>query len=360
MVNKGWAVAATAFLLWFGSSANAQCPEIGFIQCDSQSNGILVSWNPPANSYANLNLLRDGQVVATLDGQSLSHFDSPPGPGVYLYQVTADCGATSFFCSGQVGVLATYTADQVSGVPGSTVDVQVRASTQDCDGVMGGSFGLRYDPSVLTITETFVSGSLANLNFNAGPGLQSTNLNPAAPPGMVGVTFAFVADITPPIDQVVPVGMAEGILTLRCEINPNATIGQVSPLEFTDVLGSPSVAVTLVVEDLGLAPTMPPEDGSVTILDTVVNLFVRGDANSDGILGVIDGILVLSYLFLGDDIGCLNSADFTDDGVLSILDGILLLEYLFLGGTAPPAPFPSCGMDPTSGSLDCNAASSCL
>ena len=360
MLNKSCAVIATALLLLcFGTSAGAQCPDIGFVQCDSQPNGILVTWNPPANSYSNLNVVRNGQVVAQLDGQALSFLDTPGAPGVYTYQVTADCGATSFACQGQTGVEATYTADHVTGAPGTLVEAHVRTATQNCNGVTSGSFGLRYDSSLLTVTEILVSGSLAALNFSGGPGLQFPNANPAAPPGVTGVTFGFVTDISPPLDQFVPVGMNEQILTVRFQISPNAQVGESSTLEFTEELGSPTVAVRISVDQLELSPTSPPESGSVTVLDTVANVFVRGDANLDGNIAILDGILVLSHLFLGEPINCENSADFTDDGVLSILDGIQLLSFLFLGGSAPAAPYPNCGMDPTSGSLDCEIAVNC-
>jgi hypothetical protein len=33
-----------------------------------------------------------------------------------------------------------------------------------------------------------------------------------------------------------------------------------------------------------------------------------------------------------------------------------VLLHLFLGEQAPPAPFPSCGVDPTPDSLDCRSS----
>ncbi len=76
--------------------------------------------------------------------------------------------------------------------------------------------------------------------------------------------------------------------------------------------------------------------------------FIRGDADLNGVMELTDAIRILGYLFLGDVLpDCSDAADATDDGVLDITDPIRILSFLYLGGEAPPAPFPSCGLDPT-------------
>ena len=40
-------------------------------------------------------------------------------------------------------------------------------------------------------------------------------------------------------------------------------------------------------------------------------------------------------------------------GVVNITDAIYTYNFLFLGGPAPPAPYPSCGADPTADDLTC-------
>lgn len=84
--------------------------------------------------------------------------------------------------------------------------------------------------------------------------------------------------------------------------------------------------------------------------------FLRGEANSDGTRDISDASFILGYLFLGGTPpGCLDSADVNDDGTLDISDPVTLLGHLFTG-TSPvlPAPFETCGGDPTPDNLGCN------
>lgn len=83
---------------------------------------------------------------------------------------------------------------------------------------------------------------------------------------------------------------------------------------------------------------------------------LRGDANNDGVVSSSDATFINSYLFSGGPTPtCRDTADVNDDGQIDISDSIYLLNYLQQGGPAPPAPFPSCGHDPTSDSLGCGS-----
>jgi hypothetical protein len=48
-----------------------------------------------------------------------------------------------------------------------------------------------------------------------------------------------------------------------------------------------------------------------------------------------------------------TAADFDDNGVVNITDVIGVLDYLINSGTAPAAPFPGPGVDPTEDSREC-------
>ena len=50
---------------------------------------------------------------------------------------------------------------------------------------------------------------------------------------------------------------------------------------------------------------------------------------------------------------CRDAVDVNDDGAEGLVDAILLLTYMFQGGEAPPAPFPEADIDPTADSLGC-------
>lgn len=75
--------------------------------------------------------------------------------------------------------------------------------------------------------------------------------------------------------------------------------------------------------------------------------FIRGDANSDGLVNITDAIFILEYLFKGNAaVSCLDSADINDDGTVDLSDAVKLLFVLF-AGAAMPAPADACGVDPT-------------
>ncbi len=95
--------------------------------------------------------------------------------------------------------------------------------------------------------------------------------------------------------------------------------------------------------------------GALVELLTIPQIpFLRGDANGSGAVNLADVVMILSYLFSGTSVGCLDAIDANDSGSPNLADAVYLLAYLFTGGTAPAAPFPSVGPDPTDlDTLDC-------
>ena len=89
--------------------------------------------------------------------------------------------------------------------------------------------------------------------------------------------------------------------------------------------------------------------------------FRRGDANADGRTDISDAVEVLRFLFAGTAAPlCEDAADANDDGSVNVADAVSLLAYLFGGGPPPPAPFASCGFDPSDGEgLTCAAYPPC-
>ena len=101
----------------------------------------------------------------------------------------------------------------------------------------------------------------------------------------------------------------------------------------------------------------------VTVSGVPGTPFVRGDADSSGVIDLTDGVVVLNFLFLGGpQPACGDAADADDTGEHNITDAIFVLNWLFLGGEAPPEPTPStggypaedCGLDPTKDALGCD------
>ena len=82
--------------------------------------------------------------------------------------------------------------------------------------------------------------------------------------------------------------------------------------------------------------------------------FIRGDANSDGIVDLTDAIYLLNFLFQGGPTSkCQDAVDTNDDGIVDLTDAIYLLNHLFVGGKSPHSPYPGAGSDPTKDQLSC-------
>jgi len=107
--------------------------------------------------------------------------------------------------------------------------------------------------------------------------------------------------------------------------------------------------------------TVTTTGGSDTVAEGYLctNTFRRGDANCDGAsdenpgINIADAVYMLDYLFNQGPSKCLDAHDANDDGRADISDAVYVLMYLFGGGSAPPAPFPTLGTDPTPPSLGC-------
>ncbi len=87
--------------------------------------------------------------------------------------------------------------------------------------------------------------------------------------------------------------------------------------------------------------------------------FRRGDGNGDGSLDIGDAVFILQVLFSGAPAECQDALDGNDDGGSDIADVVYILAYTFSGGTAPAAPFPGCGVDPTADPLGCVHVATC-
>jgi hypothetical protein len=73
-------------------------------------------------------------------------------------------------------------------------------------------------------------------------------------------------------------------------------------------------------------------------------LFLRGDSDCNSQIDIVDAILILSHLFLGNKAPCCQAgADANDDSEVDVSDPIMLLDFMFIGGSPLPPPFPGCG-----------------
>ncbi|MEE2857975.1 MAG: hypothetical protein VX949_11320 [Planctomycetota bacterium] len=76
-------------------------------------------------------------------------------------------------------------------------------------------------------------------------------------------------------------------------------------------------------------------------------VFIRGDANHDGVVDLSDGIESLLVIFGITSSSCLEALDVDDDGRLTLSDPIRIFDHVFGEGPAPGTPYPEYGPDPT-------------
>ncbi len=105
---------------------------------------------------------------------------------------------------------------------------------------------------------------------------------------------------------------------------------------------------------------MAPFEYSVRVAGTGATRFLRGDANADGEVDLSDAVFALLYAFAGGSPPpCLKSGDSNDDGSIDASDAIRTLRFLFTSEAPLPAPYPSCGLDPTPDALSCGSHVPC-
>ena len=64
-------------------------------------------------------------------------------------------------------------------------------------------------------------------------------------------------------------------------------------------------------------------------IDSCETPFSRGNINTDDSLDLSDAISLLGFIFFGEPIPCMATADINDDEVIDLTDPILLLDYLY-------------------------------
>lgn len=226
------------------------------------------------------------------------------------------------------------------------------------DLVQGWSFGVCHDPSELTLNSVSDGADVATLNGGGPPSFLFTEAGVDGARMLVVVDF-FMANLLDPVN------MPYQLLGLNYTLTaPNGTTSVVS---YCDVLGTPPVAIEVVVGGFGINPTT--NSGAVAIGGGGTTPFIRGDCSGDGSNNIADVIFLLGFLFPTDqdgdgipdpnNISCQDACDGNDDGGLNIPDAVAVLGSLF-GQPAVPLPPPStCDPDGTPDMLTCASFPGC-
>lgn len=197
-------------------------------------------------------------------------------------------------------------------------------------GTQGFSMGVLNDPGQVRPVSIDDVGVLAAFAGGDGPGFFQATIYPNG--WTVGVVYFGLS-------LVIYFEEAEPVVEVSYEVT-DGSVGDVSPLTWTGALGSPPIENVVVVGGSSLPACLI--DGFLTV--TTPSGFVRGDANSDGVINVADTIRLLERLFEGfPATSCPEADDANDDTSLDIADPVFLLEYAFYGGPPPPPPGPECG-----------------
>lgn len=147
------------------------------------------------------------------------------------------------------------------------------------------------------------------------------------------------------------------INTLRIKFDATIPAGSEDiTLTFQDGLKGPGQKVNNTVSFSG--STRPVDELSTCTITLssgggAETNFIRGDVDHSGRVNLTDAVNTVLFAFQGNPIPCVDAADSNDDGITDGSDAVWTLTYVFLEGTAPPAPFPSAGADPTEDELGC-------
>ena len=120
--------------------------------------------------------------------------------------------------------------------------------------------------------------------------------------------------------------------------------------------GAGSYEVSLTVTGPGGASTLT-RTGYIEVVE--LPRFVRGDGNQDGVLDISDPVLGLEFLFGSGSVDCLSALDVNDDSAVNLADIVFGLGSVFGSNSAPSAPYPACGTDPTPDALACLVSANC-
>ncbi|MGE4632322.1 MAG: hypothetical protein AAEJ47_04740 [Planctomycetota bacterium] len=317
---------------------------VNSLTCSGAGQAVLLQWNNP-EIYDSIELRRNGSLLADLAGDTSSYLDQSPEPGTNLYEVRGiNEGLLSdpASCSADISIpVNRITVTSVTTSPGSQFDVPIVADLELA--TEGYAFPISFDPTLLLIEDASVVGSAA-----ADADFLSFDVD--TPAGVASVTllmdFGGIETIAPGAD--VP------ICYLQASIIDNAPNGVSTDLVLPVVAGSPPVAAVIVQNGgAGYAPLRT--NGTIFIEGNSASAFVRGDSNSDTMVDIADAVTVLDYLFsAGIAPGCFDASDANDDESVDVADAVQILDLLFSSGGPLPAPgADGCGIDPTSGSLDC-------
>ena len=165
-----------------------------------------------------------------------------------------------------------------------------------------------------------------------------------------GFLAASVALSLGPMLRTFPAVDDEMVAILEFSVGDSAPLGTTVPIHFESTPGKGGLPPILnEISRKGRAQPYQVCGLNVEIVSSR-DLFIRGDANRDRLVNIVDAIAILQWLFIpGSErtlVPCPDAADVDDNGQIELTDAIEVVHYLFGGGRPPAPPFPDAGRDP--------------
>ncbi|MEM7263042.1 MAG: hypothetical protein AAF488_13705 [Planctomycetota bacterium] len=333
---------------------------------------ITVSWSNP-DTYDSINVYRDGVLEATLAGNA-TFYNSIDEVGLHEFciePVRDGLTAAQQCCSAN--------CPDLSVDPTPVSGLNCVADAADCTAVVTWSNTSDYSEITVSLdggTPVVLSGSATSTIIDLGtPGTHEICV--AATTICGDAVSAECCNVDYPVLPTAVTGLMCTVDDATCE----ATLTWTNTSDYVELtvsvdggaptilagtatsavisLGGPGVYAICVGGETVCEDVIPDECCSASCV-VVAPLFLRGDFNEDGTRNIADPIALLDFLFaLGMIVDCEDALDANDDGGIDIGDAVFMLGFLFDEGPEPPAPFDSCGPDPTSDSIDCNEFDGC-
>jgi hypothetical protein len=226
------------------------------------------------------------------------------------------------------------------GISSAPIDVLVSSDVP----LKGFSFPLRYDTNRMTIERIEIDGTATD-----GAEFAAANIDDESGVATFGVVMSLQSNLAS-----VPAGKDQLAARIRASVSPTAPAGSTTILDLTERGGTPPIE--LLFTPLESIDVLRPIGIDGEIRFTPGSSFLRGDADSSGVINITDAVFHLAALFQGGPPSpCDDAADANDDGQLDISDAVYDLAFLFTGGPPPSSPFPLEGIDPTPDELACSA-----
>lgn len=377
------------------------------LDCSETAGDVTLNWANPI-PYTELSLARDGLVIAVLPGTTTTYTDGGLLSGFYSYSITGTDGVNES-AAAECTLLVTggpATGDVLLYAPpgaggGAGIEAALTANGQNVITVtnMSGVTPADFDASFIALGifpnnyaltqlegttfasyveaggrvffeggDTFSFDSSTDLHAIDGiTGLSDGSADLFSIDGLdsgLGLQFVSYQDLTYTgenswIDHLASSGPSAGLIWGNADNSDNIGV-----FKSASLIG-PIIGCSYQFEGLGSETdrqdVMAMYLAAFGLPGGAVGQYIRGDANSDGLVNVSDTVHMLAFLFVpgSPNLGCADAADVNDDGANDLVDAIYLLNHLFISGAPPLNPFPSCGVDKTDDTLECLEVTLC-